>query len=77
MESAGAAMMVRFTTTCDFKAHTGDEACGRRAGEYTSWPHCRECGMDLCPEHQVPGSLIDADVDQPATALCVDCVEGL
>ena len=36
--------MVRFATKCDW--------CGKRSEEYTSWPHCRECGLDLCPDHR-------------------------
>lgn len=67
-------MMVRFATTCDFKAHAGDEPCGERSAEYTSWPHCRECGVDCCPDHQYPGSVNDADLDSPATCLCLDCI---
>lgn len=68
-------MMVRFATTCDHKAHTGDEACGKRSIEYTGWPHCRECLIDLCPDHQAPGTYEDADEGQQATVLCVECAE--
>jgi hypothetical protein len=35
---------VRFATTCD--------VCGKRSEEYATWPYCRECGIDLCPEHR-------------------------
>lgn len=61
-------MTVRFATTCDVGP------CRVRSAEYSSWPACRECGADCCPDHEAAGTRQDADLDQPATCLCVDCV---
>lgn len=58
-------MMVRFATICD--------ACKARSEEYTSWPSCRECGDHLCHACLVPGTLTEADLDQPETCLCKSC----
>lgn len=63
--------MVRFATTCDARPHVGDEPCGARSPEYVVWPHCRECLIDICPEHQHPGSLIEDEGTN--TALCHEC----
>lgn len=67
-------MIVRFTTTCDFKAHAGDEPCGRRAGEYTSWPTCRECMGDICPDHTAPGT-DDGGDESGHYVTCLVCAE--
>lgn len=58
--------MVRFATVCD--------RCEKRSQEYSSWPSCRECLDDICPDCQGHDTLIDADLDSPATCLCVECV---
>ncbi len=60
-------MMVRFSTICDAPV------CGKRSDEYTAWPFCRECLIDVCPEHQEPGTVTDPDVDAPPTCLCRQC----
>lgn len=65
--------MVKFTTTCDVPVGQESGICGRRAGEYTAWPSCRSCYDNVCPAHQVPGSLTEADVDCPETCLCMPC----
>lgn len=36
-------MIVKFATLCD--------ACNKRSEEYTSWPTCRECYGNFCPNH--------------------------
>jgi hypothetical protein len=58
-------MMVRFATLCD--------RCKARSDEYTSWPHCRECGEDRCPGCYVPGTLREDDGRN--TVLCEPCAE--
>jgi ribosomal protein S14 len=58
--------MVRFATTCD--------TCGQRSEEYTAWGSCRCCLRDVCLTCRWPGTTIDADLDQPETALCRECV---
>lgn len=57
--------MVRFATTCDLCIEE------KRSPEYTAWPSCRECLQDVCPEHQVAGSLKESDGKE--TVLCVEC----
>lgn len=65
--------MVRFATTCDVFA------CGNRSAEYTAWPSCRACYMDVCPDHAVAGSLREEDRDRDGvaemrkTVYCRDC----
>ena len=58
--------VVRFATTCD--------RCHERSEEYTAWPYCRDCLEDICPDCAEPGSLIEADLDQPATVQCRRCL---
>ncbi len=40
---------------------------------YADWPTCRECDSRLCPACTEPHTLHEADLDDPATAVCVDC----
>lgn len=61
--------LVRFATTCD--------KCGERSQEYTTWPDCVECGDDLCPKCQVPGSLKEGDGERPDKAMCNECAVEL
>ena len=68
--------MVRFATTCDVKPHAGDEPCGARSIEFEQWPTCLECSDHCCPEHQQPGTLVDADLDAPPTCLCLECARA-
>jgi hypothetical protein len=49
-------VMVRFATKCD--------RCGKRSEEYTSWPSCRECLNDTCPDCTHPGTLQEHDYDR-------------
>lgn len=76
--------MVRFATTCDIStpAHAcpdGPEClsvrtrCGARSEEYSSWPSCRYCGDDCCPEHRRPNSERGPDVDFAGDCVCVEC----
>jgi hypothetical protein len=59
--------IVRFASLCDYAG------CGKRAEEYTAWPTCRECLDDFCPDHYVPGSKTDPDLDAPEKCLCRAC----
>jgi len=36
--------IVRFASICDH--------CGKRGEEYSAYLHCRNCGLDLCPDHR-------------------------
>lgn len=66
-------MMVRFATTCDVvtKINGGTRMCGKRSIEYVAFPSCRECYANVCPEHQVPGTLVE---DEGRNAcLCLEC----
>jgi hypothetical protein len=58
---------VRFATLCDA------EDCLRRSEEYSSWPTCRECGADVCPQHADPSSLHESDGKE--TVVCLTCAE--
>lgn len=77
-------MVVRFATTCDIERTVARPVsgpsttvlCGARSDEYTAFPHCRECLADVCPDHEAPGTRVDADLEQPATCVCVVCAEG-
>lgn len=60
---------VRFAELCDVNA------CGKRSEEYTSWPVCRECNLDVCPEHMAEGSLWDGDDEIIETCICVRCTQ--
>ena len=61
-------MMVRFATLCD--------RCQKRAEEYTAWPSCRECSLDICYACDMSGHRHNADVDKPETTLCRACAEN-
>lgn len=69
-------VMVKFATLCDAPD------CGKRSDEYTGWPTCRACLLDICPEHTVPGSVkerehedADGNVDGIVqTVYCLDCL---
>ena len=52
--------MVRFAMLCD--------KCGSRSDEYTGWPHCRECGEDVCPACSTNPS-----EDERNLATCNEC----
>lgn len=56
-------MVVRFATVCD---HYG---CIKRSEEYTAFPTCRDCGDQVCPEHEVSGQRND----ETNKTLCVAC----
>ena len=53
--------LVRFATICDH--------CKKRSREYEAYPHCRECGDDVCPEcsHEK-----ETD-DETNTTVCFRC----
>lgn len=55
-------MMVRFATLCD--------TCKARSEEYSSWPSCQECQLDVCPKCYVSGSWTE---DERHEALCLHC----
>lgn len=57
---------VRFATLCD--------QCKRRSPEYTSWPTCRECGQEFCPNCFTANSL--KDNEGYITVACIECHEG-
>lgn len=61
-------MLVKFATVCDYTPGP----CGVRSPEYTAWPYCRVCGVQVCPDHQRPGSQRG---DEHPTCLCLDCEE--
>lgn len=69
--------MVRFASTCDglWVARPSGRPlrCDARSASYTQWPICRACGQHACPRHQMPGSVRDADVDEPESCVCVAC----
>ena len=55
--------IVRFATTCDQCVQE------RRSAEYTSFPECRECGMDICPDHEMSNERNN----ETNKTLCRDC----
>jgi len=55
--------IVRFASICDIPD------CGARSAEYSAFYRCSECSCDLCPEHQVEGTVDE----ETGTALCHDC----
>jgi hypothetical protein len=59
---------VRFATTCDHTIGNG-RTCGRRSPEYVAYPSCRECGTEVCPDHQEPGSVDD----ETNRCTCIGC----
>lgn len=66
--------MVKFATTCDCECEaiaSPGTYCLKRSPEYTSWPSCRECLADICPEHQAHGTLKENDGRE--TVVCVNC----
>ena len=58
--------LTRFAGICD--------RCGKRSEEYSRWPECRSCELDICSDCQAPDS---EDMDYRSyTALCAaGCVE--
>jgi len=56
--------VVRFSTICD--------ECGKRGPEYQAFPHCRECGRDVCPACRS----LDWDDPEKGTAICNGCATG-
>lgn len=68
-------MMVRFATTCDVGKRAA-YPCKARSLEYTTWPTCRVCHADVCPQHAAPGTLEeDKGFDGQRTVVCVQCTE--
>lgn len=57
-------MIVKFSTICD--------KCRKRSEEYTSYPHCRECGEDVCVECRST----DWDDPEKNTGICKECAIG-
>ena len=49
--------------------------CTTTTDIYTPFPTCVSCQSATCPEHQIPGTLTDADLDQPPVCYCHDCAE--
>jgi hypothetical protein len=62
--------MIKFATTCEVIASPGTY-CLKESPQYTSWPSCRECLAEACPEHQAPGTLKENDGVE--TVICVNC----
>ena len=70
--------LVRFASKCDAPD------CGRRSEEGANWPSCRSCGLDICPDHTVPGSLKQSERDRSdedgteaimtESVYCLDCL---
>lgn len=68
-------MIAMFATIC--------ERCSRRSPEYASWPHCRNCGDEVCPqcstnpgtENRTKGGSGDPEYDVEVE-VC-DCLECL
>lgn len=79
-------MMVKFATTCDALTE-GGKPCGRRSPEYESWPDCRECMDDICPDHAAPGSFREGERDRSygdyteaehwESVLCLTCAADM
>jgi len=68
--------MVRFATTCDYDVfQPGMRHCNARSEEYTAWPSCRECQLDVCPAHTAPGTRHENDGRD--TVLCIACAESV
>lgn len=70
-------MMVKFAQTCDFVVESGigtPRICSKRSEEYSSWPSCRECSRDICPEHTAPGSLEESHRDRDGEAIMTESV---
>lgn len=57
------------TLRCDYPH------CSARTDLYTPFPACVSCGNATCPEHQIPGTLTEPDLDQPAVCYCKDCAD--
>lgn len=57
------------TLPCDYPG------CTNRTGLYEPFPVCKSCMNATCPDHQIPGTLTDADVDAPAVCYCKDCAD--
>jgi NMD protein affecting ribosome stability and mRNA decay len=53
---------VPFATLCD--------RCGRRSEEYTSWPSCRDCLDDICPDCDVASERTE---DEAHSTQCRGC----
>lgn len=57
--------MVRFATLCD--------KCKARSAEYESWPTCKDCGEDVCPNCDIASERTE---DERHKTLCLDCREA-
>jgi hypothetical protein len=69
---------VKFATTCDVRSE--GLTCGKRSEEYRAWPICLDCGIHVCDDHQVNGTVRERegeDVDGVPTMVrycyCVEC----
>lgn len=60
-------MLVKFASLCDI------DNCGKRSGEYTTWPSCLICQLEFCPMHGI--ITIESDVDQPERGFCNSCAK--
>jgi hypothetical protein len=47
--------------------------CDRISAVYEQWPTCCYCVEPICPACVAPGTTTEADLDEPAACLCVDC----
>lgn len=58
-------VLIRFASLCD-KA-----GCGERSPEYECWPHCENCGDDVCPKHQVSCTVVSDESRH--SCVCTEC----
>lgn len=56
-------ILVKFASLCDAPD------CLKRSEEYGNWPTCRNCHLDTCPDHTVPGSLQEHEYDRDDEAV--------
>ena len=58
----GESVIVRFATVCD--------RCNKRSEEYSTFPSCRECLEDICPDCDIPS---ERSGDERNKTLCRKC----
>lgn len=55
-------VVVKFATLCD--------KCKKRSEEYTSFPSCKDCQQDICPDCDIKS---ERSEDEKNLTLCHDC----
>jgi len=56
-----------------FRGISQCDRCGEPSKLYQPWAVCRECNKDVCLVCREPHTTIEYDLDQPETAICLDC----